>query len=125
MSRFSYLLDQLKRPDVKAVLGVLLIAKSKLIKVRQDFICCYIFKSVFLQHDKDCFSLSLQLWRELDARITDAANEAKENVKYLYSLDKFFDPLYNSDPVRKIFFIFASCSLDKANQMYSIMLNCL
>lgn len=33
MSRFNYLLDQLKSPDVKAVLGVLLMAKSKLIKV--------------------------------------------------------------------------------------------
>lgn len=33
MSRFNYLLEQLKSPDVKAVLGVLLMAKSKLIKV--------------------------------------------------------------------------------------------
>lgn len=36
MSRFNYLLDQLKSPDVKAVLGVLLMAKSKLIKVRNN-----------------------------------------------------------------------------------------
>ena len=35
MSRFNYLLDQLKSPDVKAVLGVLMMAKSKLIKVRR------------------------------------------------------------------------------------------
>lgn len=33
MSRFNYLLDQLKSSDVKAVLGVLIVAKSKLIKV--------------------------------------------------------------------------------------------
>ena len=33
MSKFNYLLDQIKRSEVKAVLGVLQAAKSKLIKV--------------------------------------------------------------------------------------------
>ncbi|KAM9783262.1 dynein axonemal heavy chain 5-like [Neosynchiropus ocellatus] len=74
LARFNYLLDQLKIPDVKAVLGVLMIAKSKVIKS----------------------------WRELDSRITDAANKAKDNVKCLYSLEKFWDPLYHSDPVAMV-----------------------
>lgn len=33
LSKFSYLMDQLKNPDTKAVLGVLTAAKSKLLKV--------------------------------------------------------------------------------------------
>lgn len=33
MACFNYLVDQLKSPDVKAVLGVLMMAKSKVIKV--------------------------------------------------------------------------------------------
>ncbi|BFZ13509.1 hypothetical protein BsWGS_16546 [Bradybaena similaris] len=71
MSKFNYLVDQIKGHDVKAVLGILHTARSKLIKT----------------------------WQELDRRITDTANEAKDNVRFLYTLEKLCDPLYSSDPV--------------------------
>lgn len=41
LSKFNYLLDQLKSPDVKAVLAVLAAAKSKLLKVVSHLLLLY------------------------------------------------------------------------------------
>lgn len=71
---FPRLLDQIKSQPCKTTIGILFAAKSKIIK-----------------H-----------WKTLDARITDAANEAKDNVKYLYTLMKFCKPLKRCSPVEML-----------------------
>ncbi|XP_055363688.1 dynein axonemal heavy chain 5 [Betta splendens] len=71
---FSSLMEAVKRPEVKRTLGVLQVAKSRV----------------------------LRTWRELDRDITVVANEAKDNVKYLSTLDKFFRPLEKCSPTNML-----------------------
>nr|XP_025126384.1 dynein heavy chain 8, axonemal [Bubalus bubalis] len=70
-AKFNYIIEQIKGPSCKAVINVLNVAHSKLLKN----------------------------WHDLDARITDTANESKDNVRYLYTLEKVCQPLYNYDLV--------------------------
>lgn len=39
--------------------------------------------------------LLLRRWRQVDVFITETANEAKDNIKYLSSLQRFVQPFYN------------------------------
>ncbi|KAG9275828.1 dynein heavy chain 5, axonemal-like [Astyanax mexicanus] len=70
MSTFNSLLEEIKKPHVRKVIGVLQVAKSKM----------------------------LSKWKELDGNITIVANEAKDNVKYLHTLEKFFRALGKCTP---------------------------
>ncbi|XP_073486924.1 dynein axonemal heavy chain 5-like [Aquarana catesbeiana] len=74
MSSFNSLLDEIKSPRVKKVLSILQAAKSRMLKQ----------------------------WKELDCKVTNAANEAKDNVKYLYTLDRFFGPLGKASPATMV-----------------------
>ncbi|TPX71761.1 hypothetical protein SpCBS45565_g00838 [Spizellomyces sp. 'palustris'] len=72
MVKFNSITDQLKSTTCKKVIGILHAVKSRAL---------------------------LKTWKDLDNRVTDAANESKDNVKYLYTLERFCEPLYRSDPV--------------------------
>jgi dynein heavy chain len=41
---------------------------------------------------------TLRRWKNIDIQITEAFNEAKDNVKYLTTLEKFIEPLYTGTP---------------------------
>lgn len=75
MSKINNIMEQLKKDDMKAVIGLLQAAKSAVIK--DD-------------------------WKSLDSRLTDAQNEAKDNVKYLLSLEKYIEALYVAKPTQII-----------------------
>ncbi|CAH1796663.1 unnamed protein product [Owenia fusiformis] len=70
-ARFNSILEQIKGHDCKMVIHTLHISKTKVLK----------------------------MWKDLDNRITDSANEARDNVRYLYTLEKFCEPLYRCDPM--------------------------
>ena len=71
MTRFISVAEQLRRKQLKTVVGVLQTAKSKVMKK----------------------------WKHVDNSVTDALNEAKDNNKYLSAIEKYTEPLYNANPV--------------------------
>jgi dynein heavy chain len=74
--KFSTIIDQLKTRECRVTLGVLREAKASSPEVHK----------------------TLKSWKAMDNATTDAANEAKDNVKYLNTLDKYAQPLYDAPP---------------------------
>ena len=70
LSIFSSLLESIRSDDVRAVATVLKIRRPPVIT----------------------------LWNQLDMQITESTNEAKDNVKFLSSLEKYTELLYALDP---------------------------
>lgn len=70
MSFFSCLVDSVKALPTRTVISVLKAAKHP----------------------------TVTLWNELDIKITESANEAEDNVKFISSLEKYTELLYALDP---------------------------
>jgi dynein heavy chain, axonemal len=70
MAKLNSVTEQLKNKEAKLVLGVCMAARSK----------------------------AHRAWKTLDSRLTDASNEAKDNVKYLMTLEKSLEPMYIGTP---------------------------
>jgi dynein heavy chain len=47
---------------------------------------------------RDKIYLATSKWRSIELKVTEALNEAKDNVKYLATLEKFIEPLYEGTP---------------------------
>ncbi|RUS82390.1 hypothetical protein EGW08_009842 [Elysia chlorotica] len=73
-SKFNYLVQQIRETRAKMVIHVLHIVKSPV----------------------------MARWRALDMKVTDMANEARDNAKYLYTLEKYCEPLYRCQPLAMI-----------------------
>ncbi|CAM9244386.1 unnamed protein product [Chrysoparadoxa australica] len=78
MQRLTSITEQLKRKDVKGAIGLL----NTLSKNSAD-------------PSKHKMATLLRRWKQIDVSITEAANEAKDNVKYLFTLERFIEPLYS------------------------------
>lgn len=70
MTKFNSLVEQMRGEDCRVVVGVLSAGSSR----------------------------ALRRWRALDASITDAANEAKDNAKYLSTLEQHLEPIERGSP---------------------------
>ncbi|KAL7690391.1 putative AAA+ ATPase domain, dynein heavy chain region D6 P-loop domain-containing protein [Plasmopara halstedii] len=82
LQRLVGITEQLKTKECKMVTGVL-------------HVFCKLQEG---EADKLKVTQLLRQWKQIDAIITEALNEAKDNVKYLATLERFIEPLYTGTP---------------------------
>ena len=97
LARFDSLTTCVKNAQCRTVVSILIAAKSKVLKVSSLKPQSWCFQLVLNPYFFIC--LSTQTWKDLDVQITDFTNESKDNVKFLYTLEKFCEPLYKCNPV--------------------------
>jgi dynein heavy chain len=84
MQRITSITEQLKSKDAKLVFGVL----HAVTRVNQDV----------APKSRQVVFNTLRRWKQIEISITEAFNEARDNVKYLATLEKFLEPLYSGTP---------------------------
>merc|ERR1719197_660217 len=83
MQRIISIMEQLRGKECKAVFGVLH-AATRVSEVNPK--------------SRQTVFNALRRWKQVEISITEAYNEAKDNVKYLSTLETFIEPLYNGTP---------------------------
>eukprot|EP00820_Chromera_velia_P029268 Cvel_12266.t1-p1 / transcript=Cvel_12266.t1 / gene=Cvel_12266 / organism=Chromera_velia_CCMP2878 / gene_product=Dynein gamma chain, flagellar outer arm, putative / transcript_product=Dynein gamma chain, flagellar outer arm, putative / location=Cvel_scaffold794:55107-67642(+) / protein_length=1727 / sequence_SO=supercontig / SO=protein_coding / is_pseudo=false len=84
MQKLTSIIEQLKAKECKVVFAVL----HAVTKVSAE---------AAPQSRQSVFNV-LRRWKQIDIAITEAFNEARDNVKYLSTLEKFIEPLYTGTP---------------------------
>jgi len=84
LQKITSITEQLKTKERRLVFGVL----QAVTRVSQDV----------APKSRQAVFNTLRRWKQIDIAITEAFNEAKDNVKYLTTLEKFIEPLYIGTP---------------------------
>jgi len=84
LQKITSITEQLRTKERKMVFGLL----QSITKVSHE---------VAPKNRQSVFN-TLRRWKQIEIAITEAFNEAKDNVKYLTTLEKFIEPLYNGTP---------------------------
>ncbi|KAA0176015.1 hypothetical protein FNF27_02407 [Cafeteria roenbergensis] len=86
MQKLTAITDQIKGRAVSCVMAVL---SSVLRSSAQEYV-------------PDRLPATMREWKDVNMSVTEAANEAKDNVMYLFTLRKFIEPLYVGNPVTAV-----------------------